>query len=181
MTTFNYLLCLGMVCLTLTNTSCTKENLFADQAETRGFILSDNPLPDRSNDSDDAVVVVDGGVVIYDAMPDTDNSDEIVVVDGGVEVNETMPDTDTQSPLPYLLPTRCKFTHTATVQWLDCAWIMVLEDGQRFYPFKGGEGFDFEENMNVKMAFESLEWMQNDCMNEWEVAPIELICIEEVK
>ena len=170
---------MGMLCLALMNSACTKENFLADQA-TSDFILSDNPLPDRTDETS-TNTTVDGGVIIYETTPDTDsgststtNEEETTVVDGGVELNETQPESS-------YLPSRCKFTHTATIQRLDCGWIMVLEDRGRLYPYKGGEGFDFEEDMQVRIAFKSEEWVSNDCMDVWGITPVELMCIEEVK
>lgn len=176
MTTFNYLLCLGMLCIALMNSSCTKENFLEDQI-SENLILAENPIPNQS-DSGSGVVVVDGGVIIYDTLSeetDTNNTTEeegTVVVDGGIEINETIPDTQSS------LNISCRFTHTATVQLLDCGWGIELGDRTRLHPYKGGDGFEFEEGMRVKLAFSASEWVANDCMEEWGVIPVELICIE---
>ncbi len=156
-----HLVWMGMLCIVLLNSSCTKEELLSE-FPTNSTLQGQQP---------DNAPTLTGGV---DAPPPDDDT-TIYTMDGGVELNESIPN------LVLLTTSDCHFTHLATLHLLDCGWVMDIDDrGGRLHALKGVEDFDFEENKRVRLSFAYIEWIAKDCMGEWGVMPIEVHCIEEI-
>lgn len=154
-----HLVCMGMLCIALLNSSCTKEELLSE-FPTNSILQGDQP--------NNAPTLTGGNA----PLP---NDDTTYTMDGGVEINESIPN------LVLLTIPDCHFTHLATLHLLDCGWVMDIDDkGGRLHALKGTEDFGFEENKRVKLSFTFIEWISKNCMGEWGVMPIEVHCIEEI-
>lgn len=154
-----HLVCMGMLCIALLNSSCSKEELLSE-FPTNSILQGEQP---------NAPTLTGGNT------PSPDDDTTIYTMDGGVEMNESIPN------LVLLTTSDCHFTHLATLHLVDCGWIMDIDNrGGRLHALKGAEDFDFEENKRIKLSFAFTEWTTKDCIGEWGVMPIEVHCIEEI-
>lgn len=159
MLTIKQLCCMGVLCLALLSSSCTKEDGLWSELPTTHVLLSENESNLTTETSNET----------------TENGETIFVMDGGVEINETQ--------LEWVLPPidDCRYTHEATVERQDCGWILKLDDNRtRFFALEGAESFEFEENLRVKFAFQPVQWTEHKCMSLW-VNAIEVFCMDRVE